>query len=89
MSEVVRAFGLAVRIFRERQGWSQAQLAEASKVDRAYISRIELGNVDPGLETQRRLADALGVTHTELIAQMEEEERVRRRSRERSGREKD
>lgn len=88
VSEVRRAFGLAVRIFRERHGWSQAQLAEASKIDRAYISRIELGNVDPGLEMQRRLADALGITHTELIAQTEEEERVRRRAQQRSASEK-
>lgn len=88
VSEVRRAFGLAVRIFRERHGWSQAQLAEASKIDRAYISRIELGNVDPGLEMQRRLVQALGITHTELIAQTEEEERVRRRAQERSASDK-
>jgi transcriptional regulator with XRE-family HTH domain len=88
VSDLRRAFGLAVRIFRERHGWSQAQLAEASKIDRAYISRIELGNVDPGLEMQRRLSDALGISHTELIAQTEEEERMRRRAQERSSPEK-
>ena len=88
MSEIRRAFGLAVRIFRERQGWSQAQLADTSKIDRGYISRIELGNVDPGLAMQRRLADALGISHTELIAQAEEEERRRRKSLDRSGGEK-
>ncbi len=79
MSEVRRAFGLAVRIFRERRGWSQAQLAQAAGIDRGYISRIESGSVDPGLEMQRRLADALSISHTELIAQSEEEEQRRRR----------
>ena len=85
MSEVLRSFGLAVRIFRERQGWSQAQLAQNSGIDRAYISRIESGGVDPGLEMQRRLANALGISHTELIAQAEEEEQRRRRRPDRSG----
>ena len=84
VSEIRHAFGLAVRIFRERRDWSQAQLAEASKIDRGYISRIESGNVDPGLEMQRRIADALGITHTELIAQAEEEEQRRRRQADRS-----
>jgi len=85
MSEVRRAFGLAVRIFRERRGWSQAQLADASKVDRGYISRIEKGTVDPGLELQRRLADALGISHSELLVQAEEEERRASRGASRSG----
>src|SRR4030088_691774 len=67
MSEIRRAFGLAVRIFRERQGWSQAQLAQSAGIDRGYISRIESGSVDPGLEIQRRLANALSISHSALI----------------------
>ena len=84
MSEIRRSFGLAVRIFRDRQGWSQAQLAQASKVDRGYISKIESGGVDPGLEMQRRIADALGISLSELIVQAEEEERRLRRQVDRS-----
>jgi transcriptional regulator with XRE-family HTH domain len=81
VAEIQQAFGLAVRIFRERRGWNQAQLARASTVDRGYISRIETGLVDPGLQVQRRLAEALGVSQTELMAQAEEElERSRRRA---------
>ena len=83
MSDVRRAFGLAVRIFREREGWSQAQLSQAAGIDRGYISRIEAGSVDPGLEMQRRIADALGISHVELIAQALEEEQRRRRQAER------
>lgn len=85
MSEVRLAFGLAVRIFRDRQGWSQVQLAQAAGIDRGYVSRIESGSVDPGLEMQRRLADALSISHSELIAQAEEEERRRRRQVNRAG----
>ncbi len=80
MAEIRRAFGLAVRIFRERRGWNQAELSRASGVDRGYISRIETGSADPGLQVQRRLAEALAVSLTELVAQAEEElERSRRR----------
>lgn len=82
MTEIRHAFGLAVRIFRERRGWNQAQLARASSVDRGYISRIETGIVDPGLQVQRRLAEALGISLTELMAQAEEElERSRKSAR--------
>jgi transcriptional regulator with XRE-family HTH domain len=83
--EIRRSFGLAVRIFRDRQGWSQARLAQASSVDRGYISRIESGGVDPGLEMQRRIADALGINLSELITQAEEEERRLRKQVDRSG----
>jgi transcriptional regulator with XRE-family HTH domain len=83
MAEIRGAFGLAVRIFRERRGWNQAQLSHASGIDRGYISRIETGGADPGLRVQHRLAEALGVSLTELVAQAEEEvERSRKRPRE-------
>ena len=72
-----------MRIFRERQGWSQAQLSQAAGIDRGYVSRIESGSVDPGLEMQGRIADALGISHAELIAQALEEEQRRRRQAER------
>ncbi len=79
VAEVRRAFGLAVRIFRERRGWTQAQLGKEAQVDAGYVSRIETGSVDPGLQVQRRLADALGVSMAELMQQAEEEERRRQR----------
>jgi transcriptional regulator with XRE-family HTH domain len=73
VAEIRHAFGLAVRIFRERRGWNQGELSRASGVDRGYISRIETGSADPGLQVQRRLAEALEISLTELIAQAEEE----------------
>jgi transcriptional regulator with XRE-family HTH domain len=80
MSDIRWAFGLAVRISRERLGWSQTDLARESGIDRGYISRIETGSADPGLRVQSRLADALGIALTELVSQAEDElGRVRRR----------
>jgi len=80
------AFGLAVRISRERLGWSQTDLARESGIDRGYISRIETGSADPGLRVQGRLADALGIALTELVGQAEDElGRVRRRRQRETG----
>jgi transcriptional regulator with XRE-family HTH domain len=80
MGDIRWAFGLAVHISRERLDWSQTDLSRESGIDRGYISRIETGSADPGLRVQRRLAEALGITLTELVGQAEEElGRVRRR----------
>jgi transcriptional regulator with XRE-family HTH domain len=80
MRDIRWAFGLAVRISRERLGWSQTDLSRESSIDRGYISRIETGSADPGLRVQRRLAEALGMALTELVGQAEEElGRVRQR----------
>ena len=73
MHDIRWAFGLAVRISRERLGWSQTELSQASGIDRGYISRIETGSSDPGLRVQSRLAEALDMTLTELVTQAEDE----------------
>ena len=85
MRDIRWAFGLAIRISRERLDWSQSELSRQSGIDRGYISRIETGSTDPGLRVQQRLAEALGMTLTELVTQAEEElKRVRQRSREKA-----
>lgn len=74
------AFGLAVRAARNRRHWRQEDLAQAASVKRSYISLIEQGRVEPGLSIQERLAAALGVPLSELVADAEQErERHRRR----------
>lgn len=81
MHDIRWAFGLAVRISRERLGWSQTDLSQKSGIDRGYISRLETGSSDPGLRVQQRLAEALGLTLTELVTQAEDElRRARRRT---------
>jgi HTH-type transcriptional regulator / antitoxin HipB len=52
---------------REKRGWSQRELAEASGVSREYIARIELGQHDPTLSTLEKLAQALGMKVAKLI----------------------
>lgn len=52
---------------RERRGWSKRQLAERSGVHDSTILRIERGDTpNPGSETLRQLAAALGIPAAQL-----------------------
>jgi putative transcriptional regulator len=62
----LKALGMAIRLGRARRGWSQANLAERSGISRPTISYIERGYVASPV-TCRRLAQALGMTLTEII----------------------
>ena len=52
---------------RKREGWSQEALAESLGVSRQAVSRWERGVGYPDINTLEPLADALGVTLTELM----------------------
>ena len=62
-------FGLNVRKFRVSRGWSQEDLADASDLDRTYISGVERGTRNPTLRVVEQIASALGVKVTELLGQ--------------------
>lgn len=50
-----------IRCWRFTQGLSQEQLAEKSGMHRTYISALERGRINPGLDAIERLAQALSV----------------------------
>jgi len=50
---------------------SQEELAKRSDVSRAWISRIESGSADPGLDVIDRIAAALGKSVAELFVEYE------------------
>ena len=58
--------GVAVRRYREQQGWTQAVLAERAQVAQAEISHIELGKRSK-LSTLDRVSVALGQRLSDLI----------------------
>ncbi len=72
MSEVVVCFGTALRQLRERQGWSQETLAEHAQLNRSYVGELERGQAIPSLATVDKLALALSVKGSHLIASAEE-----------------
>lgn len=53
--------GRAVRELRERRGWSQSQLAQASAMTQSAVARFEAGGTVPTLPVLERLAGALDV----------------------------
>jgi transcriptional regulator with XRE-family HTH domain len=61
-------FAMRLRQIRERRGITQETLAKKAGVSRAYLSRLEMGRHDPPLSRLRKLAKALGVPVTELLA---------------------
>jgi transcriptional regulator with XRE-family HTH domain len=56
-----------VRILRLTRGWSQEALAEAAELDRSYIGDIERARRNVSLDSLERLAQAFGLTLTDLI----------------------
>ena len=75
-------FGAALRRVRLAAGMTQEQLGLEAGVQRNFISLIELGQNQPTINTIVRLARALGMTASDLVAEAEAElptGRVRKR----------
>ena len=70
--EAVRSVGERLRLLRKQQKLTLTELAKASGVDVATISRIETGKMSGTLESHIRLSTALGLKLTELYAGIEE-----------------
>jgi transcriptional regulator with XRE-family HTH domain len=66
-----RTFGQAVRHCREQTGLSQEEFAEKAGIHRTYVSSIELGKVNVGIEVANQLAAALGKRLSELVEEAE------------------
>ena len=63
------------RARRQTAGLSQERLAELSGSHFTYISEIETSKVNPSVNVIRRIAAALGVQLSELIAVAEKRQR--------------
>ena len=66
-------FGAALRRLRLAAGFSQEQLGLEAGVQRNFISLIELGHNRPTITTVAKLAGALGLKASELVAAAEAE----------------
>lgn len=65
------AFGRAVREVRMERRLSQEDAALESGIDRAYFGHIERATKSPTLNTVWKVAEALGVRPSELLARAE------------------
>lgn len=71
-------FGAALRRVRLAAGMSQEQLGLESGVQRNFISLIETGQNQPTIGTIVKLARALGLKASELVAEAERPTRGKR-----------
>ena len=62
-----KKLGENLRKLRLKKDMSQGDLATALSVDRAYISNIENGRMNPTLSTLEKIAGALGISSSELL----------------------
>lgn len=62
------AFGHRLKTLRESAGLSQEVLAERAHIHRTYVSQIERGLKSPSLRILRGIAEALGVTVSNLVS---------------------
>ena len=70
--QAARSIGARLRSLRTLQKVTLTDLAKASGVDTATISRIETGKMSGTLESHIKLATALGYKITDLYAGIEE-----------------
>ena len=68
-----KLFGTALRKRRKQSNISQEKLAELCDLDRTYISLLERGIRQPTLSTIFRLANALGISPSNFVADVENE----------------
>jgi transcriptional regulator with XRE-family HTH domain len=71
MNNSVEQFSLVLRQVREERGWSQEQLAAQAGLNRSYVGEVERGRAVPSLVTVAKLAGALEMRVSSLIARCE------------------
>jgi len=62
-----KKLGENLRRLRLKKKLSQGDLSKTLGVDRAYISNIENGRMNPTLSTLEKIAGALGISSSELL----------------------
>lgn len=67
-AHVLQQVGAALRSARKRAGLSQEKLALKAGVDRTYVGGIERGERNPSILNLARLADALEISLSALLA---------------------
>ena len=65
-NDLKRQFGERVRKLRKKRGWMLVDLAAETGLGRVFLSNLENGKHEPKLSTIRKLADAFGLTVSQL-----------------------
>lgn len=78
---LVAAFAAVLRERRERAGLTQEDLAERANVSARFVSFLENGRRQPSLSALDALSFGLGVSMTEVVAELEKRYREAARDR--------
>lgn len=52
---------------RQERDWTQRELADKIGIDQPFMSKIEAGKHDPGLKLLSSIAEAFGLTVSDLM----------------------
>lgn len=66
-ADVLQSFGQRVRALRKQAGLSQEAFADKCGLDRTYVGGIERGERNVALRNIKAIAEALGVSLSELM----------------------
>lgn len=69
MTEISKEVGKRIRLFREKRGWTQEELAFEASLHRAYIGQIERGEKAIGIENLQKIAKTLNVKMSKLLGE--------------------
>lgn len=67
------ALGNTIRTVRREKGLSQEVLSGLAGIARTHLTMIENGTMRPTIDTLCKIAQALGLRTSELLAMMEDE----------------
>lgn len=67
------ALGNTIRSVRRERGLSQEVLSGLAGIARTHLTMIENGTMHPTIETLCKIAQALGLRTSELLAMMEDQ----------------
>jgi transcriptional regulator with XRE-family HTH domain len=69
-----QSIGRRIRQYRRRMALTGAELAEAARISRSMLSKLETGQISPSLATLQAISDALKVPLATLFASHEEQQ---------------
>lgn len=73
---MLNIFAERLRSVRELRGWSQAELAQAARLQSTAVSHFETGSRSPSFDNLKKLADALRVSTDYLLGRSDSMELV-------------
>lgn len=72
-----QAVGVVIRKHRKEKEMTQELLSGLAGIARSHLSMIENGTKQPNFETIWRIAEALDITPSKLVSEIEEETSAR------------